>query len=142
MIKNYLEKIKEEHIVDEKFKEKNIYDITTLLGNYFDGLYAGDIKKFSNIFHEQSHLYFADGENITDWSRSVYFEKISSRVSPLSQGLARNDKIVSINIAGPNTAFAVVNCAIPPRYFTDYLSLLRTSNGWRIISKTFHTDSH
>jgi hypothetical protein len=92
--------------------------------------------------HEQAHLFFLDGDNITDWSRSVYFEKISSRASPLSLGLARNDKIVSINIAGPDTAFAVVNCALPPRYFTDYLTLLKTSNGWRIISKTFHTDSH
>jgi hypothetical protein len=60
----------------------------------------------------------------------------------LSQDLARNDKILSTNIAGPDTAFAVVNCAVPPRYFTDYLTLLKTSNGWRIVSKTFLADSH
>jgi hypothetical protein len=35
-----------------------------------------------------------------------------------------------------------VQCAIPPRYFTDYLTLLKTNEGWQIISKTFHTDAH
>jgi len=31
---------------------------------------------------------------------------------------------------------------VPPRYFTDYLTFVRTSEGWRIISKTFHADVH
>ena len=71
-----------------------------------------------------------------------YLEMISNRPSPSSQGLTRHDKIISINISGPSTAFAIVQCAIPPRYFTDYLTLLKTSEGWQIISKTFHTDAH
>ena len=127
--------------MSEKFKEKNIRDITMLIGNYFDRLYAVDNKSFL-MFLLTTAFIFSDRDNITDWLRSVYFEKISNRASPLSQDLARNDKILSTNIAGPDTAFAVVNCAVPPRYFTDYLTLLKTSNGWRIVSKTFLADSH
>ena len=126
----------------EGFKDGNIPEISNLLGDYFDGLYEGDIQKFSNVFHPESHLYFSDGETVTDWPRSEYLEMISNRPSPSSQGLTRHDKIISINISGPSTAFAIVQCAIPPRYFTDYLTLLKTNEGWQIISKTFHTDTH
>ena len=61
---------------------------------------------------------------------------------PRAQGLARHDRIVSLHKAGRSTALAVVNCAIPPRYFTDYLTLLETDDGWQIVSKTFHVDVH
>ena len=126
----------------EGFKDANIQEISNLLGDYFDGLYEGDIQKFSNVFHPESHLYFSDGGLVTDWPRSEYFEMISNRPSPASQGLMRHDKIISINMSGPATAFAIVQCAIAPRYFTDYLTLLKTNEGWQIISKTFHTDTH
>ena len=62
----------------EGFKDANIQEISNLLGDYFDGLYEGDIQKFSNVFHPESHLYFSDGELVTDWPRSEYFEMIST----------------------------------------------------------------
>ena len=86
----------------EGFKDGNIPKISNLLGDYFDGLYEGDIQKFSNIFHPESHLYFSDGETVTDWPRSEYLEMISNRPSPSSQGLTRHDKIISINIIWVN----------------------------------------
>jgi hypothetical protein len=47
---------------------------------------------------------------------------------------------VSIDLSGPETAFVKLECAIPPRYFTDYLTLLKLKEGWRVVSKTFRTD--
>ena len=111
--------------MSENFQDTSIVDITDLLRDYFDGLYQGDVKKFSKVFHENSHLYFSDGGMVTDWPRSQYLEMIAGRSSPMSQGLIRHDKIISINVSGPDTAFAIVQCAIPPRYFTDYLTLLK-----------------
>jgi len=46
---------------------------------------------------------------------------------------------VSIDFSGPTTAIAKVECQLPPRYFTDYLTLLKVDGRWQIISKTFHT---
>ena len=41
-------------------------------------------------------------------------------------------------MSGPETAFVKVECQIPPRYFTDYLNLLKLKDGhWRIVAKTF-----
>ena len=122
--------------------EVDLRAIETLLNDYFDGLYDGDLEKFGRVFHESAHLYSTDGGNVTDLPRTAYFEVIAGRDSPRKQGLNRFDRIVSIHVAGPNTAHAVVNCAMPPRYFTDYLTLLKSDAGWQIISKTFHTDFH
>jgi hypothetical protein len=124
------------------FSDASIAEITKLLQDYFDGLYDGDIDKFARVFHPDAHLYGTDGETVTDWPRERYFEIIRGRASAREQGLKRHDAILSIHKAGPNTALATVNCAIPPRYFTDYLTLLRAKGQWRIISKTFHTDTH
>ncbi len=33
-----------------------------------------------------------------------------------------------------------VQCQLPPRYFTDYLSLVKADGRWQIIAKSFHTD--
>ncbi len=128
--------------MNEEFDDAGIGEITNLLRDYFDGLYDGDLEKFDRVFHENAHLYATDGTTITDWPRAAYFEKIANRESARDQGLERHDRILSIHKAGPDTALATVNCAIPPRYFTDYLTLLHTADGWRIISKTFHTDVH
>jgi len=35
-------------------------------------------------------------------------------------------------------AMAKVSSAFPPKQFTDYLSLVRTKDGWRIVAKTYH----
>jgi len=34
-----------------------------------------------------------------------------------------------------------LECSIHPRYFTDYLLLLKGKDGWRIVSKSFRTET-
>ncbi|MEC7591957.1 MAG: nuclear transport factor 2 family protein [Pseudomonadota bacterium] len=124
------------------FANADMAAIGALLQDYFDGLYDGDVAKFERVFHPVAHLYSTDGQTVTDLPRADYLELIAGRQSPAAQDLARHDKILSIHWAGPNTALATVNCAIPPRYFTDYLTLMKGPDGWRIVSKSFHTDVH
>jgi hypothetical protein len=59
--------------------------------------------------------------------------------SAKSKGSERRDRIVSIDFSGPQTAFAKVECQIPPRYFTDYLTFLKANGRWQVIAKTYHT---
>lgn len=33
-----------------------------------------------------------------------------------------------------------VECSIHPRYFTDYLTLLKLNGGWKVVSKTYRMD--
>jgi hypothetical protein len=118
----------------------DVAEIEKLLQIYFDGLSEGDTKKLGDAFHPASHLYSADGEGkAADWPRMEWFKMVESRPSAKSKGSARADRIVSIDFSGPATAFAKVECQLPPRYFTDYLTLLKVDGRWQIIAKAFHT---
>ena len=118
------------------------HEITSLVQIYFDGLYEGDTEKLGGIFHPSCHLFaHVDGDFI-DWPREQWFEVVKGREAPAAKGHARHDRIVSIDMSDENTAVVTCECAIPPRYFTDFLSLIRIDGGWKIVSKSFRFDTH
>ncbi len=117
--------------------------IEAVLQTYFDGLHEGNVQKLGAAFHETADLRsVAPDGSLAVLSRTAWFEAVQSRPSAKSRDLPRHDRIVAIDRSGPLTAFAKVQCAIPPRYFTDYLTLARLNAGWKIVGKTFHTDTH
>jgi hypothetical protein len=119
----------------------DIKAVEAVIWTYFDGLHEGDVNKLAQAFHEGSHLYSATSEGkVSDLPREKWFEMVKSRPSAKSKGLKRTDRIVSIDFAGPETAHVKVECSIHPRYFTDYLQLLKLDGGWKIVSKTFRAD--
>jgi hypothetical protein len=116
--------------------------IEAALQAYFDGLYEGDIGKLASCFHETADLRAVSPEGkLAMMTRQQWFDYVTSRPSAASRGLARHDWVVTLDRSGPATAFAKVNCQLPPRYFTDYLVLGKLAEGWKIISKTYHTET-
>jgi hypothetical protein len=120
----------------------DLHDIEQTLQSYFDGLYEGDTAKLAAVFHPESHLFSVTGGKLDDLPRQAWLDLVNSRPSAASRDLPRHDWVVQIDRSGPDTAFAKVQCQIPPRYFTDYLTMVKLADGWRIISKTFHTVTH
>lgn len=114
--------------------------IENVVRTYLDGLYEGDTGKLAQAFHEGSHLYCMSDGGVADVPRAKWFEFVKGRQSAKSQGLRRTDRIVSIDLSGPETAFVKLECSIHPRYFTDYLTLLKLRDGWKVVSKTYRTD--
>jgi hypothetical protein len=114
--------------------------IEKTIWTYLDGLHEGDTAKLGNAFHEVSHLYSPGPDGVQDLPRAKWFEFVAGRASPKSKGLPRADRIISIDLSGPETAFVKLECCVPPRYFTDYLLLIKTGAGWRIVSKSYRTD--
>ena len=114
--------------------------VTEMLNDYFDGLYHSDTRILGRVFHSQARYVCATAPELVNLGMDEYFQVVDKREPPAARGEARRDAIQSIDFAGPNTAFARVNCAIGDRYFTDFLSLIRTEDGWRIIAKVFHYD--
>src|SRR5262245_26544032 len=118
----------------------DIEAVESVVWTYLDGLYEGDIDKLAKAFHEVSHLYSLSDGGVADVPREKWFELIKGRPSPMARDLKRTDRIVSVDFSGPETAFVKVECSIHPRYFTDYLTLLKLKDGWRVVSKTYRTD--
>jgi hypothetical protein len=119
----------------------DLTDLEQAIHTYLDGLHEGDTAKLGAVFHNVSHLFGVTDGELTDLPREKWFETVRSRKSAQSQDLPRNDFIVHIDRSSPTTAFAKVQCQIPPRYFTDYLTFVKLTDGWKIVSKTFHTET-
>ena len=107
---------------------------------YLDGLYEGDADKLASVFHETSALTYEQDGKLIALPRDQWLKAVRERPAPKAKGLPRVDVILSVDQAGPTTALVKVKCQIPPRYFTDYLSLLKLGGKWRIVSKTFRAD--
>lgn len=114
--------------------------ITQLLVSYFDGLYHGDTKTLANTFHPKAQYACACSGEILLLDMPTYFTWVKARHISAKAKQARHDQILSIDIAGPETAMAKVNCSLGDRYFTDFLSLIKEQRRWHIIAKVFHYD--
>ena len=116
-------------------------EIEAVVRTYLDGLYEGDTGKLAAAFHPGSELRSEKDGALAEVKRDAWLEAVRTRPSPKAQGLTRHDRILAIDLAGPELAVAKLNCAIPPRFFTDVLVLLKLSEGWQIVSKAFRTET-
>ena len=117
-------------------------EIAAALSDYFDGIYESDTSKLDLIFHAEGQLTSVTEGDLIYMSKQDYLELVAGRASPASQGMKRFDKIVAIDIAGSGAATAKVECAVPPKYFTDLLTMIKVDDKWQIINKTFHYMLH
>ncbi len=104
---------------------------------YFDGLYECDPKKLAQACLPSLHLLALVDGAYNDLPYDAWLERIATRKSPKSLGQPNHDRIVAIDFADANTALAKVECALPPRYFVDFLTLLKIDGAWKIVGKTY-----
>jgi len=111
--------------------------IEQTIKTYFDGLYEGDADKLASVFHPASNLTWDHNGKIGVLPRDAWCDAVRKRPSPKSQGLARDDAILLLDQSGPTTALVKVKCQMPPRYFTDYLNLVKEDGRWVIVQKVY-----
>lgn len=113
--------------------------IEQTIQTYFDGLYEGDADKLASVFHETSALTYEQDGQLVVLPLAQWLKAVRERPAPKAKGLARDDAILLIDQSGPTTAFVKLKCQMPPRYFTDYLSLLKVDGRWQVAQKVFAT---
>lgn len=116
--------------------------IRAQLQTYFDGLYTSDADTLARVFHPDALYATAVDGHLIQRNMHDYLGLIRERPSPASRHEPRTDRILQIDVLGPHTALAKVQCAVAERHFTDLLSLIRTGGRWQIIAKVFHYDVH
>lgn len=112
--------------------------VIRLLTDYFDGLYYSDSERLSRVFHPRAHYVCVTSGELQHLSMAEYLPIVARRESPASRAEPRQDRIVSIEFAGDVTARARVECAIGPKHFDDFLTLVFIDDRWQIMSKIFH----
>lgn len=114
--------------------------VTSLLRDYFDGLYFSDTRRLRRVFHAQAvYATASDGAPVI-LRMEEYFSVVDRRPAPAARGDVRADRILAIDFVGPATAWVKVQCAIRPKHFTDLLTLIHVEGRWQIIAKVFHFD--
>ncbi len=115
--------------------------IEAAVNTYLDGLYEGDADKLAQVFHPTSALTQTVNGEIVITPRDAWLDAVRTRPSPRAKGLARGDRVLQIDVAGPTMAFVKLNCQIPPRYFTDQLCFLKIDGRWQVAQKVFATET-
>jgi Putative lumazine-binding len=115
--------------------------IEGVIQSYLDGLYEGDASKIASVFHPTSALTSVTSDGGLDVTpRDKWLDKVRARLSPQQQGLSRHDHVLTIDLVSPTMAYVKLKCAIPPRFFTDQLSLLKIDGRWQVAQKVFTTE--
>jgi Putative lumazine-binding len=120
----------------------DIKSIEGVIQSYLDGLYESDADKIASAFHPTSALTSVgnDGE-LAILPRDKWLDWVRARPSPKQRGLPRHDQVLTIDLVSPTMAYVKLKCAIPPRFFTDQLSLLKIDGRWQIAQKVFSTET-
>lgn len=114
--------------------------IHRLLTDYFDGLYNSDADLLGSVFHPQAVYACATDGSLNHLDMATYLPMVAERESPATRREDRTDAVRSIELVGPVTALAQVECSIGPKHFTDLLSLIHLDGRWQVIAKVFHYD--
>ena len=112
--------------------------IETIIRIYLDLLYKGDVDLIKSVFHQEATVSSISEGKIISINMEGFRKRVATRESTESIGETRHDKIILIDISSPTTAIAKVECMILKNHYTDYLSFIKVSEKWGIISKVFH----
>ena len=112
--------------------------IENIIRIYLDLLYKGDVDLIKSVFHQEATVSSISEGQIISVNMEGFRKRVATRESPESIGETRHDKIILIDISSPTTAIAKVECMILKNHYTDYLSFIKVSEKWGIISKVFH----
>ena len=114
---------------------KTIQEIETVCSYYLDGGTNGDSLMFSKAFVPDGQMRFMRGDTLMNVSLKDFMERTRNTGSKTN----RKTKIESIQVFG-NAATAKLTVEYPTFYFHDIMSLLKTKDGWKIVSKIFYRE--
>lgn len=114
---------------------QDIRDIQTVCTYYLDGATNGDSLMFSKAFVPDGQMRYMRNDTLMNVSLKDFMARM--RNSGVKQN--RKTKIESIQVFG-NAATAKLSIEYPTFYFHDIMSLLKTKEGWKIVSKIFYRE--
>ena len=110
--------------------------VTDAVNHYLLGLRSAETAKehLETAFYSSTNLHTTDAQGILQFTpRDALVAYAASGDLP-----AHESQILAIEVTH-DMAFAKVHLNMPDRHFYDYLTLLKLSEGWRIVSKTYTT---
>ena len=114
---------------------KTIQEIQTTVNYYLDGGTFGDSLMFSKAFVPDGQMRYMRNDTVMN----VSLKDFMARARNTGGKQDRKTRIESIQVFG-NAATAKLTIEYPTFYFHDIMSLLKTKDGWKIVSKIFYRE--
>ncbi|MBN2072145.1 MAG: nuclear transport factor 2 family protein [Candidatus Krumholzibacteriota bacterium] len=110
--------------------------------SYFNGAFNDqDTATMRNGFHPDFAIFSADGNKINRYPIDTWIAGIEKRKSDPSfdRTKVRMDcKIVALDVTGGCASAKIEASRDGKLIYTDYLSLLKFEDGWKIVAKVYH----
>ncbi|HEV7779797.1 MAG TPA: nuclear transport factor 2 family protein [Chitinophagaceae bacterium] len=113
-----------------------IKDIETVCNYYLDGGTNGDSVLFSKAFLPDGQMRFMRNDTVVN----ILLKDFMARTRNTGIKQDRKTKIESVQVFG-NAATAKLTVEYPTFYFHDIMGLLKTKDGWKIVSKIFYREN-
>lgn len=114
--------------------DENRKQITSVLENYFNGIFVGDVDLLKSVFHPQAFLSGDIKGQPYFKTLDEYLEGVKNRKSPNELGAAFGMEVVSIEIIN-SIAVAKTHVPIFEYNYYDLLSLALMDGKWIIVNK-------
>ena len=116
---------------------REIAVVETVAMEYLEALYAGDADRLAALFIPESSLFSRGADGVPAvLTRDRWLDIVRGRQSALDAGQPNTNAVFAVEVVG-TMAVARVTASHPPNRFDDFLSLVKTGAGWRIVAKTF-----
>ena len=119
-------------------------DIRALLAiaqTYFDAANEMDAHKFASIFHASSSVTkVGEDGKVSVTPLEMWLAAVRNMKAAKQLGLERHDEIWPVDVVR-ELALLKLKLQIPPRYFTDILSCLKTNGNWKIVQKVMTAET-
>ena len=111
--------------------------------SYFNGAFNElDTKNMREGFHSDFAIFSAKGTEISRYPIDVWIKGIEKRKNDpkFDKSKALMDcKIVNLDLTGGCAAAKIEITKDGKRVYTDYLSLLKFADGWKIVAKVYQS---
>ena len=115
--------------------QATIHEIETVCNYYLDGGTNGDSVLFSKAFSPGGQMQYMRNDTLV----VVSLKDFMARMRNSGQKTNRKTKIESVQVFG-NAATAKLTIEYQTFYFHDIMGLLKTKDGWKIVSKIFYRE--
>jgi pimeloyl-ACP methyl ester carboxylesterase len=112
-------------------KKNDFLEVEKTITNYFEGRKNANLKQLQSAFSKNAKLYTTKNNSELIIPLESYINKVKTDGKQKVTTKILNGDITG-NIANFKTKFSY-----PKLSYTDYLTLLKTNDSWKIISKTF-----
>ena len=116
-------------------KEHEIEAVKTVCNYYLDGGTNGDSVLFSKAFSPTGQMQYMRNDTLI----IVSLKDFMARMKNTGTKQNRKTSIESIQVFG-NAATAKLTIEYTSFYFHDIMALLKTKDGWKIVSKIFYRE--